>query len=103
MKFINCTPHAICLNNGTVYQPSGILPRVSQVISKFDDNLIATQSFGDVQGLPDVQDGVILIVSAMVLSASDRKDLVAPATNHADTKRNDKGHIISVPGFLRNA
>ena len=42
----------------------------------------------------------MLIVSAMVLSASDRTDLVAPATGHPDTIRNDKGQIISVPGFI---
>jgi hypothetical protein len=37
-----------------------------------------------------------------VLSAcDDRDDVVAPATGHPDTMRNDKGHIISVPGFVR--
>ena len=46
--------------------------------------------------------GVIYIVSAMVLSAAkDRHDLVAPATNHELTVRNEKGHIVSVPGFVR--
>lgn len=102
MKFVNCTPHAIMLNNGTTYQSSGIVPRVSQVISDFDSNLIATQNFGNVEGLPQQQDGVLLIVSAMVLSASTRPDLVAPATGHKDCVRNDKGHIVSVPGFVRN-
>lgn len=61
---------------------------------------ICRQEFGDVQGLPDPQDGVKLIVSAMVLAASDRADLVAPATGHPETVRNEKGHIVSVPGFV---
>ena len=102
IKFINATPHAIQLNDGRVLEPSGIIPRVSQEISEFDKNGIATQSFGKVEGLPEPETGVVYIVSALVLSAcKDRNDLVAPATNHKDTKRNEKGHIISVPGFVR--
>ena len=102
VKFVNATPHAIQLNNGEVFEPSGILPRVSQEISEFDENGIAVQSFGKVEGLPEPETGVVYIVSAMVLTAaSDRNDLVAPATNHKDTKRNEKGHIISVPGFVK--
>ena len=85
IKFINATPHAIQLNNGKVFEPSGILPRVSQEISEFDGNLIATQSFGKVEGLPEPEHGVVYIVSTMVMSAcKDRVDLVAPATNHKD-------------------
>ena len=102
VRFVNATPHAIALNNGEIFEPSGILPRVSQTISEFDGDLIATQSFGKVEGLPEPETGVVYIVSAMVLTAaSDRNDLVAPATNHKDTKRNEKGHIISVPGFVK--
>ena len=102
LKFVNATQHAITMNDGRVFQPSGILPRVSQMISEFDENGIATQSFGKVEGLPEAETGVVYIVSAMVLSAcKDRTDLVAPATNHKDTKRNEKGHIISVPGFVK--
>ena len=102
VKFINATPHAIALNNGEIFEPSGILPRVSQEISEFDRNLIATQSFGKVEGLPEPEAGVVFIVSALVLSAcKDRTDLVAPATNHELTIRNEKGHIVSVPGFVK--
>lgn len=102
LKFVNATPHPIVLNDGRVFEPSGILPRVSQEISEFDENGIAIQSFGEVEGLPKAEPGVVYIVSAMVLTAaSDRNDLVAPATNHKDTKRNEKGHIISVPGFVK--
>ena len=102
IRFVNATPHAIALNNGEIFEPSGILPRVSQTISEFDENGIATQSFGEIEGLPAPEAGVVFIVSALVLSAcKDRTDLVAPATNHELTIRNEKGHIISVPGFVR--
>ena len=102
LKFINATPHEIKMNDGRIFEPSGILPRVNQTMSEFDDNGIAIQSFGEVEGLPEPAPEVVYIVSAMVLSAAkDRKDLVAPATNHKNTVRNEKGHIVSVPGFVK--
>lgn len=99
MTYLNFTPHTINLNDGTSYPSQGIA-RVSATFTDFDSDGVCQQKFGDVQGLPDPQDGVKLIVSAMVLSASNRTDLVAPATGHPDTVRNDKGHIVSVPGFV---
>ena len=61
------------------------------------------QVFGAVEGLPEPQPGTLYIVSAMVLSAlaGSRSDVVAPATGHPACVRNDKGHILSVPGFVR--
>lgn len=59
------------------------------------------QSFGDVQGIPEKKDGIRYIVSAMVIAATDRDDVVAPATGRPDCVRNDKGHIVSVPCFVR--
>ena len=32
--------------------------------------------------------------------APNRTDLVAPATGHKDCVRDDKGFIVSVPGFI---
>ena len=61
LKFVNATPHPIVLNDSRVFEPSGIVPRVSQVISSFDEDLIATQSFGDIEGLPAPEAGVIYI------------------------------------------
>ena len=103
MNFINLTPHAIVINDGRVFEPSGVIPRVNQTMSEFDDDLIAVQSFGEVENMPLPKAGTIYIVSAMVLSAlgKDRQDVVAPATNHPKTIRNEKGHIVSVPGFVR--
>ena len=102
VKFINATPHPIVLNDGRVFEPSGVVPRVSQTITEFDSDLIAVQNFGEVEGLPEAEPGVVYIVSSLVLSAcKDRTDLVAPATNHELTIRNEKGHIVSVPGFVK--
>ena len=104
VMFINCTPHAIMLNDGTRFEPSGTIARVSQTLSEFDEFGIATQSFGEVTGLPEPKDGVIYIVSAMVLGraqAEGRTDVVAPATGHKDCVRDEGGRIVSVPGFLK--
>lgn len=99
-KFRNLTPHAITLNDGTVFQSEGVA-RVSATFSSFDEYGVCRQAFGDVQGLPEKEDGVLIIVSALVLEASDRDDLVAPATGHPECIRNEKGQIVSVPGFVR--
>jgi len=98
-KFINCTPHAIVLNDGRVFEPSGSVARISVSFTDFADDVCIVK-YGDLEGVPERQDGVKYIVSSMVLAASNRGDLVAPATGHHDTVRNDKGHIVSVPGFV---
>ena len=99
--FVNLTPHAINLNDGRVFPPSGVVARVSSTHSPFDGDGVATLAFGDVVGLPDKQDGVLLITSALVAQASKRDDVISPASGHPDCVRNDKGHIMSVPGFVR--
>ena len=101
--FRNLTPHVIVLNDGREFAREG-LARVSATFSKFDENRICSQQFGEVTGLPEPTNGVLYIVSALVLTAAKaqgRTDVVAPATGHPDCKRNDKGFIISVPGFVK--
>jgi len=98
MKHKNYTPHTIVLNDGREFESLGVA-RVEATFSDIVDD-VCEQQFGDVQGLPDAEQGVKLIVSGMVLGASDRDDLVAPATGHPLTVRNDKGHIVSVPCFV---
>ena len=99
MTFVNCTPHAIMLNDGRVFEPSGVIARVSSSFTNFADD-ICKVVYGDLIGVPAPKEGVKYIVSAMVLAASDRADLVAPATGHKDCIRDDAGHIVSVPGFV---
>jgi len=96
----NYTPHAIVFNDGRIFEPSGSVARVSASYSTIVDD-VCQQVFGEVEGLPDAVEGTTLIVSAMILGASDRLDLVAPATGHSLCIRNEKGHIVSVPCFVR--
>lgn len=99
MYYLNFTPHDIRLNNGTVFPSNGVV-RVSSSFTMGEDGHYRV-TYGLVEGLPEPQEGVYYIVSAMVLAASDRADLVAPATGHPDCVRNEKGHIVSVPGFVK--
>lgn len=99
MKIINCTPHTINFVNdaGEVIRtidPSGILPRVSSSINLVGDiDGIPDEEtvYGEVTDLPEKQDGVILIVSAMVASRLPyRDDLRVPGRQ----VRNDRGQVI---------
>ena len=99
-KFRNFTPHAIVLNSGEVFESEGIA-RVSASFTQFDENKVCSQKFGEVEGLPEKEEGVLIIVSSLVMQASYRDDLVAPATGHPECVRNEKGQIVSVPGFVR--
>ncbi len=99
MMYVNCTPHAIVLNDGRVFEASGTVARCSEVYSAIVDDVCVVSS-GEVVGLPAPAADTRYIVSAMVLAASTRGDLVAPATGHRECKRNDKGQILSVPCFV---
>lgn len=101
--FKNLTPHTIVLNNGAQL-PSVGLARVANTFSTFDSEGVCDVYFGDIQGLPEPQEDTLFVVSALVLSAAKaagRTDCVAPATGHPDCIRNEKGFIVSVPGFIR--
>lgn len=98
--FKNYTPHPVKLNDGRVFPSLGVA-RVDAKLSHFDKNGVCIQIFGEVTGLPEPEDCVIYIVSSIVLNVSKRADLVAPATGHPETIRDEKGFIVSVPGFVR--
>lgn len=103
MNFVNLTPHAIKLNDGTIFEPSGVIARVAadlQEVGTINGVKLFRQTFGEVEGLPEQVPGTIYIVSALVLSAVDRDDCVAPATSSKETIRNEAGQIVSVPGFV---
>lgn len=127
MKFFNLTPHEIRLNNGSTFQPSGQVARVNATFEPHQAQhwcdcdycvngggegclsqppIIYEQKFGEIEGLPDPdpQAGTQYIVSAIVLAAAKaagRNDCLAPATGHQECVRNENGHIVSVPGFVK--
>ena len=104
--FVNLTPHAIRLNDGQSFSPSGVVARVNanlQAVESVGGVQLFRQTFGEVEGLPAEVPGTMYIVSAMVLSAlaGSRNDVFAPATGHPGVVRNEAGHIVSVPGLVK--
>lgn len=104
-KLINLTPHAIMMVNGEgenilTIEPSGNVARVTQSTEQLAtvtiDGVVipVTQNtYGELVNLPEEEDGVSLIVSAMVASAGEklgRKDLFIPN----ETVRDEKGFIV---------
>ena len=107
MNFINCTPHPIQLldsdNNLMISLPKGeVIPRLSQSTKEVDvvNGISITETqFGETQDLPESQDGVLLIVSRLVLSANpNRTDLVVPN----ELVRDGSGNIIGCKSLARN-
>ena len=105
---VNCTPHPIVLLLGALrvtFEPSGHLARCCEsytTIGTLDvgDGVtvpVATRGTGAVEGIPDAVENTCYLVSAMVLAASARSDLLAPDTG-AGAVRNAAGHIMGVTG-----
>ncbi|HOS15468.1 MAG TPA: hypothetical protein PKX15_00355 [Bacteroidales bacterium] len=103
---VNLTPHVIKTTDGKEYPPSGAVARVESRHALYnidgDGDEIFRVKYGTVTNLPPRKEGTTYIVSAMVLSALKgmREDVVAPATSHPDVKRDSKGQIETVPGFV---
>ena len=82
MKIINLTPHAINFPTMCI-APSGQIARVScesLVVGYAAGIPLKKSTYGEVTGLPEPQDGVTYVVSAMVRnSCPNRKDLGSPS------------------------
>ncbi len=107
MKIINATPHEITVVSTELvrqdsktkqytankedivllakYEKSGLLPRVGmsdiRIGTTAEGAPIHTVSYGEIEGLPEPQEGVFYIVSGLVAAAGvklGRKDLMAP-------------------------
>lgn len=110
VKFVNLTPHDINVRLGEqefVFPASGKVARVAVtqqprqpiVFNGVEIPVVSTE-FGEVEGLPESKEGVIYIVSALVLTAlkGSRADVVAPDTGRTCI-RDDKGHIVAITQF----
>lgn len=107
----NFTPHEVCIYklNGTVYDLDLVIEggeevaRVSCKYMKVDKKVEGVDMyrtvFGEVTGLPDYEEGVYLLVSAMVREALPlRSDLVSPG----QLLRDDDGNVIGCLGLVGN-
>ena len=105
MKILNLTPHTITLvlaDETKEIQPYGTIARVSTqtVIEGYIDNLIPITKtvFGEVENLPEPEEGTIYIVSSLVAQrCSHRKDVFIPN----ESVRDEQGRIIGCKSLGR--
>ena len=104
MKFVNLTPHELNLNPNVAsinIPPSGIIARVSverEKVAHINGVEVSRVQYGEPVGLPDEEDGVFFIVSAMVAShpsIKNRKDVLYPG----EAIRNEQGQVIGCNGL----
>jgi len=92
-KVRNLTPHSIDFPDGTSLPPeSGPAPRLPEACVQLGVELDAPvpmveKTWGDAANLPEPEDGVLLVVSALIANAHpERSDLVTPQTERRDGK-----------------
>lgn len=105
---VNITPHAITIEGVGTIDASGTIARVGTVRTALGTRAnvrIMLQAFGQIEGLPDPVDGMIYIVSGLVLDAVKRQttgragiDVFAPDTGPDAIRTN--GQIVAVRGLV---
>ena len=104
----NLTPHAIHIvsDNGdvTTINPSGIIARVSsrtvtigEIITDSVVIPMTATEFGEVENLPEPEEGVIFVVSSLVASRVHRSDVFIPN----ESVRDSEGRIIGCKSLGR--
>lgn len=108
VKFVNLTPHPIVIAKETesiVIPRSNIVARVEvtkEKVGEINEIPVYKNCYGNIENLPDPVEGIIYIVSTIVLQALKEKgikrsDVVSPDTTNA--VRDKDGNIIAVRGF----
>jgi hypothetical protein len=97
---INLTAHTINeVTTGVSIPPSGRVARVKASTRKVSDFLgypIFESTFGEVEGLPEPEEGVMYIVSALCMNACpERDDLLSPG----NLLRDENGKPAGCVGF----
>lgn len=103
MTIKNLTPHVLNVyttNNEVIdIAPDGVVPRCRQYeepVFWIDGIQITRQTYGEVENLPEKEDGVLLVVSRLVAAACpDRKDLLIPGP----LVRNEQGQPVGCKGL----
>ncbi len=99
MRILNYTPHIINETETGKSYPSDGIARVESITLWTENTVggvrLCHTTTGKVIGLPEQEEGIYILVSGMVLDASDRGDLLAPG----ELVRNDAGQPIGCRGF----
>lgn len=111
MKIVNLTPHDVVvrLESGKelFFPATGETARV-KTVSKESGAVagvpVVTQSYGEIEGLPEPQKGTLYLVSLVARQAAQeqgREDVISPDTSPTGAIRDEKGRIIAVRQFVR--
>lgn len=104
MNIKNLTPHEIVLvydNTERRFPPSGLVARLEEKTTSLPGlwEVPLCKKEYCTANLPPQEPGTIYLVSAMILAASDRPDLVAPDTGDGAI-RNEKGQVVGTTRFV---
>jgi len=117
MTIVNLTPHPIVLvaaDGWPLTFPSSGVCRVTTTPGTLSEvegipvPVAGAPTFGDIEGLPEPEDGTVFIVSGMVASAlvqrgiRNRPDVLVPGTGPQDgAVRDAEGRIVGVTRLVR--
>jgi hypothetical protein len=111
MRIRNLTPHKLTIIDGeneVVFPPEEWTPRVEEeqqpaqsIVT--NDAVVQTcrKAYGSIIGLPEPQEGVILVVSAMVAERATRADVMSPDTGPFSVVRDNEGRVLGVRRLMR--
>lgn len=102
MKYVNLTPHDINLPS-RVIKKSGIIAQIKEIRGHIEKGL-RTDNLSEVTGIPPAKKDTVYIISMPTLLAlraggENRSDVYCPITRGEGVIKNEKGHIIQVPGL----
>lgn len=101
-RFVNLTPHAVVVVGGPTLPPSGSVARCSSTSVPAGEHggvALSRVSFGAVEGLPDPEEGVLFVVSALVRAAvPGRSDVASPG----DLVRDAAGAVVGCRNLVVN-
>lgn len=99
--FINLTPHTVNIVNGPSIPSTGIArcSTTSTNVGEHEGITLTCVTYGAVEGLPEPQEGVIYIVSALVRAAvPNRRDVASPG----ELARDSAGNVIGCRNLVVN-
>ena len=105
-KIVNMTPHElnIVTSSGAtvILAPAGVVPRLAVtreslpgLQTELGEIGVVRPTLGEIENLPAPEEGVVLIVSALVAGAAARRDVMSPG----ELVRDPAGIVIGCKGL----
>jgi hypothetical protein len=107
MKLVNLTPHTLHIHSYDGAEVTALPSEGSARCAVFEEQIgdvnntipIYATRYGEIDGLPDPQEGTAYVVSLLVRqSLPERKDLLSPG----QLIRDDEGKVIGCKGLAAN-